>query len=207
MFAHSEVFPSFLFHIIIFTQPLSMRHCHSHHHHHNQQMSCHQINQENHDENQGGPTLAPSTSSVCISQSTDHNTKTQSTSSAPSLPSSPSSSLISSMGEHERNEQTQLLSKQKKSPYSNTNLNKNPNDCCAAHSTTTMTATPKPTLKINTATVHFIDSTASSSTKQSPLSSQFEQSAHNHDTQRSNHVIAILNMKLHTIFICLQSFW
>lgn len=163
-------------------------------------MSCHQINQDNHEENQGGPTLEPSTSSVCISQSTDHITKTQSSSSAPSLPSSPSSSLISSMGEHERNEQTQLLCKQKKST---THLNKTQNDCCAEHSTIT---TKPPTLKINTATVHFVDSTASTSTKQSPLSSQFEQSAHNHDTQQSNHVIEqkkiLKNMKLHTIFAC-----
>lgn len=172
-------FPSYIFFILLFIQPLSMRHCHSHHH--NQQMSCHQINHDNHDENQGGPTLAPSTSSVCISQSTDHCTKSQPSSSAPSLPSSPSSSLISSMGEHEKNEQTQLLCKQKKSPHSN-NLT-NMNDCCSVHSTA------KLTLKINTATVHFIDSATSSSTKQSPLSSQFEQSAHNHDTQRSNHVI------------------
>lgn len=173
-------------------QPLSMPHCHSNHH--NQQMSCHQINQDSHEEeNQGGPTLAPSTSSVCISQSTDHYTKTQSSSSAPSLPSSPSSSLISSMGEHERTEQTQLLGKQKKSPYSNANSSKNVDECCAAHSTTTTT---KPTLKINTATVHFVDSTASSSTKQSPLSSQFEPSAPNHDAQQSNHVIVILKHEI-----------
>lgn len=165
-------------------QPLSVRHCHSH-----------QINQEN----QGGPTLAPSTSSVIYtSQSTDHCTKSQPTTS--SSPSSLSSSLIS-FAEHGRNEQTQLLFKQKKSSSQSNSLT-HMADCCSAHSV------PNATLKVNAAaTVQFADSTPSSSTKQSPLSSQIEQNAHHtHDAHRSIHVIrhtfySIATIRL-TISLC-----
>lgn len=172
--AYSEVFPSY----IIFIQPLSMRHSHSHHH--NQH-----INQDNYEENPTDPMLAPSTSSVCMSHSTDGCTKSpSSTMPSPTL-SSPSSSLTFTMEGHEKNEQAQLLGKQKKKPSHPNNL-ANVNQCCSTHSATNNTAP-----KMSAATVHFADSVSSSSTKQSPLSSQFEHSAHNHDTQRSVHVIAL----------------
>lgn len=174
-----------------------MHHCHSH----QPSMSCHQINQDNHEENQGGPTLAPSTSGVVYtSQPTDHCTKSQPTTS--SSPSSLSSSLLS-FAEHGRNEQTQLLCKQKKVSSQSNHLT-HMNDCCSVHSTPNATL-----LKINTATVHFADSTPSSSTKQSPLSSQFEQNAHNivHDTQRSIHVIAFIFIALAVSFLSHMNHW
>lgn len=157
--------------IILFIQPLSKRHSHSH-----------QINHDSHEENQSEP--PPSTSrAIYTSQSIEHSSKSQPISL--SSPSSLSSSLLS-LGEHGKHEQMKLLSKQKKSSSSQSNNSlTHMNDCCSAHST------PDTMLKIHTTTVRFADSTtSSSSTKQSPLSSQFEHNAHNiHDTQRSVHVI------------------
>lgn len=152
-----------------------MRHCHNYRHNHH-------IDEDIQVENQADPMIVPSTSNVCISQSTDDHTKSPSSTIASPTLSSPSSSLASTMEGHEKNELAQLIGEQKKNSPHTKNV-ANLNQCSSAPAATDAA------LKINTATVHFIDSTTSSSTKQSPLSSQIENSAHSHDTQRSVHVI------------------
>lgn len=147
----------------MFMQPLSARHNCCHH-----QKFAHHTTQDIY-VNRSEQLSAPSTSSVCLSQCTDHFTK-----------SSLSSSVLSmKIEDHIQLKQTQKPSEQSQHTHSNDLINLS--DCCDTHAESIAT-------NFHAATVRFIDSTTSSSEPNS-LSLLFKQTTHQNDSIRFNHVI------------------
>lgn len=132
-------------------------------------MSSHHKNQDIY-VNQSDLMSAPSTSSVCLSQCTEHLTKSSLSS---------SSSLSVKIEDHVQLKQTQMPSEPPQQSFSNDLINLS--DCCDTHAESIAT-------EFHTATVRFIDSTTDSSEPNS-LSLLFKQTTHQNDSMRFNHVI------------------